>query len=210
MYPSSLITYAHEGYPAKCILMTSPLPPKSRVSGRDPQIRHQVRIIETESMKTNRSLYLANHLTLTGGHLYVSHPTYTSFILPAWYLTEDLQDISAKSPVLYTDNIQSRTSLDSRYSRFNERPSTRGQPTGGSQTMEEEAFEEVGLADEDVKPKKRGLFSSFGDSSSDNTNNNSRTSSSHLGFRLPGRKRGQSGQGAELSNYRPEVSTTEA
>lgn len=76
--------------------------------------------------------------------------------------------------------------------------------------MEEEAFEDVGLADEDVKPKKRGLFARFGDNSSENTsNNNSRPSSSHLGFRLPGRKRGQSGQGAELSPYRLEVPTTE-
>lgn len=75
--------------------------------------------------------------------------------------------------------------------------------------MEEEAFEDVGLVDDDVKPKRRGLFSRFGDNSSENTsNNNSRPSSSHLGFRLPGRKRGQSGQGAELSPYRLEVPTT--
>lgn len=79
--------------------------------------------------------------------------------------------------------------------------------------MEEETFEDVGLADEDSKPRKRGLFARFGDNSSDNTsnnnNNNNRPSSSHLGFRLPGRKRAQSGQGAELSNYGLEVPTTE-
>ncbi|EED24087.1 conserved hypothetical protein [Talaromyces stipitatus ATCC 10500] len=119
-------------------------------------------------------------------------------------------DISAKSPVLYADNIQSRTSLDSRFSRLSERPSTKSQTTGAPQTMEEETFEDVRLADEDVKPKKKGLFARFGDNSSENTgNNNNRPSSSHLGFRLPGRKRGQSGQGAELSNYKLEVPTTE-
>lgn len=77
--------------------------------------------------------------------------------------------------------------------------------------MEEEAFEDVGLADEEAKPKKKGLFSRFGDNSSETTaNNNSRPSSSHLGFLLPGRRRGQSGQGAELESYKQEVPTTEA
>ncbi|EEA20562.1 conserved hypothetical protein [Talaromyces marneffei ATCC 18224] len=123
------------------------------------------------------------------------------------------EDISARSPVLYADNIQSRTSLDSRFSRLSEHPSTKGPTTGGPESMEEETFEDVGLADEDSKPRKRGLFARFGDNSSDNTsnnnNNNNRPSSSHLGFRLPGRKRAQSGQGAELSNYGLEVPTTE-
>lgn len=72
--------------------------------------------------------------------------------------------------------------------------------------MEEETFEEVGLADEDVKPKKKGLFARFGDNSSDSTANNNRP----LGFRLPGRKRGQSGQGAELGSFKPESPMTEA
>lgn len=76
--------------------------------------------------------------------------------------------------------------------------------------MEEETFEEVGLADEDVKPKKKGLFARFGDNSSDSTANSTRPPSSHLGFRLPGRKRGQSGQGQELGSYKPDSPMTEA
>lgn len=68
------------------------------------------------------------------------------------------------------------------------------------QLTEEEGFEDVGLADE-VKPppKRKSIFARFGDSSeSPATSDNSRPSSSHRGFHLPGRKRGQSGQGAEL------------
>lgn len=76
----------------------------------------------------------------------------------------------------------------------------------------EEGFEEVGLNDE-VKPKKRGLFSRFGDSSDANSSTDSRPGSSHHGFHFTGRKRGQSGAGAELksmarpaSSHAPEVS----
>jgi hypothetical protein len=76
--------------------------------------------------------------------------------------------------------------------------------------MEEETFEEVGLADEDIKPKKKGLFARFGDNSSDSTANNNRPPSNHLGFRLPGRKRAQSGQGSELGTFKPESPVTEA
>lgn len=75
-----------------------------------------------------------------------------------------------------------------------------------SQSLEEDAFEDVGLADEEAKPKKKGIFARFGDSGTDNTSSsNNRPGSSHLSFRLPGRKRGQSGQGAELSNYQLDV-----
>lgn len=61
--------------------------------------------------------------------------------------------------------------------------------------MEEEKFEEVGLTDE-AKPKKRGLFSRFGDYA-DAAQSGNRSSS--FGFHIPGRKRGQSGGGSELS-----------
>ena len=61
--------------------------------------------------------------------------------------------------------------------------------------MEEEAFEEVGLNDE-VKPKKKGFLSRFGDSTNDAQSPKSSTSS--FNFHIPGRKRGQSGVGAEL------------
>ena len=58
----------------------------------------------------------------------------------------------------------------------------------------------MGLNDE-AKPKKKGIFSRFGDTSEPVSNDeNSRPSSSHRGFHIPGRKRGQSGQGAELNS----------
>lgn len=74
------------------------------------------------------------------------------------------------------------------------------------QPTDEEAFEDVGLNDEAKPPKKRGLFSRFGDNSENPASSEaSRPSSSHRAFHIPGRKRGQSGQGAELGNIdRPE------
>lgn len=59
---------------------------------------------------------------------------------------------------------------------------------------EEEKFEEVGLNDE-TKPKKKGIFSRFGDSDASQSGNKSTS----FGFHIPGRKRGQSGGGSELS-----------
>jgi hypothetical protein len=77
----------------------------------------------------------------------------------------------------------------------------------------EEGFEDVGLNDE-VKPvKKRGLFARFGDNSDATVNSTSepRPTSSHHTFHIPGRKRGQSGQGAELRSMgdRPTSARTE-
>ena len=58
----------------------------------------------------------------------------------------------------------------------------------------------MGLND-DTKPKRKSIFSRFGDSvDPPSSEEGSRPSSSHRGFHLPGRKRGQSGQGAELGN----------
>lgn len=70
-------------------------------------------------------------------------------------------------------------------------------------------FEDVGLNDETKQiPKKRGIFARFGE----NTENpapgdHPRPSSSHRGFHLPGRKRAQSGQGAELGNINKPATT---
>jgi hypothetical protein len=63
----------------------------------------------------------------------------------------------------------------------------------------DEGFEEVGLHDE-VKPKKRGIFSRFGDSaeSSAPASTETRPASGHHNFLFTGRKRGQSGKGEEL------------
>ena len=58
----------------------------------------------------------------------------------------------------------------------------------------------MGLNDE-AKPKRKSLFARFGDSADSPTaDDTSRPGSSHRGFHLPGRKRGQSGQGSELGN----------
>ena len=69
-------------------------------------------------------------------------------------------------------------------------------------SAEEEGFEDVGLNDEAKQPaKKRGIFARFGDNpESPSSGDNARPSSSHRGFHLPGRKRGQSGTGAELGS----------
>ena len=67
------------------------------------------------------------------------------------------------------------------------------------QSTEEEGFEEVGLHDE-PKPRKKGFLSRFGDSVSDAPSTVGDIGRSHFGLHLPGRKRGQSGQGAELGN----------
>ncbi|KAI9711625.1 MAG: hypothetical protein M1812_007148 [Candelaria pacifica] len=119
------------------------------------------------------------------------------------------QDISARSPVIQPEATPPRQSLDSRTnSRTNSysRSAVNGRPFEPPQPTAEEGFEDVGLNDE-VKPKKRGLFSRFGDTSDATGSSESRPSSSHHspilhspihGFHFTGRKRGQSGQGAEL------------
>lgn len=62
----------------------------------------------------------------------------------------------------------------------------------------EEGFEEVGLNDEPKpQPKKRSIFSRFGDNSNNNEKTEERPSSSHH-FSLTGRKRAESGAGSEL------------
>ncbi|KAI9696538.1 MAG: hypothetical protein M1836_005557 [Candelina mexicana] len=113
-------------------------------------------------------------------------------------------DISARSPVIQPEATPPRQSLDSRTnSRTNSysRSAVNGRPFEPPQPTAEEGFEDVGLNDE-VKPKKRGLFSRFGDTSDTTGSSESRPSSSHHspihGFHFTGRKRGQSGQGAEL------------
>ncbi|KAL8704377.1 MAG: hypothetical protein Q9201_002446 [Fulgogasparrea decipioides] len=120
-----------------------------------------------------------------------------------------MQDISARSPVP-PEPTTPRQSLDSRMTRplrSSIKDLERPQPT------DEEAFEDVGLNDEAKQQqpaKKRGLFARFGDNfEAAPSNDGSRPTSSHRGFHLPGRKRGQSGQGAELGNIdRPPAPAT--
>ncbi|KAI9800060.1 MAG: hypothetical protein M1825_004242 [Sarcosagium campestre] len=123
-------------------------------------------------------------------------------------------DISAKSPVPYPtpprQSLDARQSLEARRAHGTkpavgprERNIDRQPPTA------EEGFEDVGLNDE-IKPKRRSIFSRFGDTSTDTgapPNSSSTTGGSHLGFSFASRKRGHSGHGAELGkmdrNERP-------
>lgn len=74
----------------------------------------------------------------------------------------------------------------------------------------EEPFEDVGLDDQKSQlangqhPRKRGFFSKFSDGQEKDGQSVSR-------FLIPGRKRGQSGQGAELGSMdHPKVLVTSA
>lgn len=73
----------------------------------------------------------------------------------------------------------------------------------------EEAFEDVGLDDQKQYPsqqsRKRGFFSKFSDGQDKEATNQGPVSR----FLIPGRKRGQSGQGSELGNMEhPKVIVT--
>ncbi|GAD96585.1 conserved hypothetical protein [Paecilomyces variotii No. 5] len=119
-------------------------------------------------------------------------------------------DISARSPVSQVDTLPSRTSLDSRFSRMTSRSAINGSTFDRPQSMEEEErFEDVVLGD-DVKPRKKGIFSRIGETLSEtpSSTSNSRPSSTYLGF-FPGRKRAQSGQGSELGNVNTQPQRTE-
>ena len=96
--------------------------------------------------------------------------------------------------------MPSRPSLDSRASRPL-RSTVNGNTFERPTSTEEEAFEEVGLNDE-PKPKKKSFLSRFGETTPSDPQpaaaDFTKPASSHYGFHLPGRKRGQSGVGAEL------------
>ena len=80
---------------------------------------------------------------------------------------------------------------------------SRPEPTTEDEEEFEGSFEDVGLNDEGKQPpKKKSIFARFGDNSETPvTGDPPRPTSSHRGFHLPGRKRGQSlGQGAELGD----------
>ena len=114
-----------------------------------------------------------------------------------------MQDISARSPILEGDT-RPRQSLDSRRALQPrpQRPSFQeSRHIVGPDGTTEQGFEDVGLNDD--KPKKRGLFTRLGDEQKATppspTQSDGKITSSHYGWlSFPGRKRGQSGQGAEL------------
>ncbi|KAI9886437.1 MAG: Mitochondrial ATPase complex subunit atp10 [Watsoniomyces obsoletus] len=120
-------------------------------------------------------------------------------------------DISARSPVMQP-MTPPRHSEDSRTRRM---PSLRSSHSVSQEpTPEEPAFEDVGLNDE-AKPKRRGLFSRFGDSGEAHTSSAPAgvpaNQHHHHGFSFTGRRRGHSGQGAELGSIArpPSSSKTE-
>ncbi|KAI0879310.1 hypothetical protein GGS24DRAFT_440400 [Hypoxylon argillaceum] len=99
-------------------------------------------------------------------------------------------DICAKSPVIVHD--LPRQSLDSAFSR-NPRSSVRHRSFERELPTAEEGFEDVGLNDEkQQQPKKKSFFAKFSEPQESNTHGEG------LARFIPGRKRAQSGQGAEL------------
>ena len=127
-------------------------------------------------------------------------------------LVNTSQDISARSPI--TDNVHetyprqsldarrsmdTRRSFDARRSRATPRTSMQqGRLSESHDQVPEEGFEDVGLNDEPKpQPKKRGIFSRFGDNNHANDKSDERPTSSHH-FSLTGRKRAESGAGSEL------------
>jgi hypothetical protein len=83
-------------------------------------------------------------------------------------------------------------------------------PSESHEQVPEENFEDVGLNDEPKpQPKKRSIFSRFGDNSHANEKQEERPASGHH-FTPFGRKRAESGAGAELKpmpKTAPEVAT---
>jgi len=119
------------------------------------------------------------------------------------------QDISARSPVIDPDAVRPRQSLDARSARL---PHALRRDSAlkfnPPETQPEDRFEDVGLDDVANKPKPRkGFFSRFGESQGDAANvssapveGNKPTTSHYTPSSFFSRKRGQSGQGAELGS----------
>ena len=125
-----------------------------------------------------------------------------------------MQDISARSPIPECLDTRARQSLDARRSLDTRRSldvrRSRAPPRSslqerrpGSQdgNVPEEGFEEVGLNDESrpLPPKKRSIFSRFGDSNDGEAAKEEKPAGHHH-FSFTGRKRAQSGQGSELKS----------
>ncbi|KAI9728656.1 MAG: hypothetical protein M1828_002762 [Chrysothrix sp. TS-e1954] len=126
-------------------------------------------------------------------------------------------DISARSPVLDPDTRRVRQSLDARQLRMPV-AAYKEKHINPPEAQPEDRFEDVGLDDNATaatsstatKPRKQGIFSRFGHSSSASDSHingitnldgtQQRPTSSHFGGQLFGRRRGTSGQGAELGS----------
>jgi len=124
-------------------------------------------------------------------------------------------DISARSPVVHHDRPP-RASLDSRtflppLPPPPPRTSNNFTPPRPPRTQEEVAgFEEVDIGEGDKPvpqhpppPKKRGLFSRITDGGDRSERPSSADGKASGAWHLPGRRRGQSGQGSELGTIPP-------
>lgn len=122
------------------------------------------------------------------------------------------QDISARSPVIQPNEGRPRASLDSRTFQAPPRSSNSyHRPLQVPHTQEEDRFEDVNIDDPKPQPpKRRGIFARMVDSV-DHSDTASRPTSSHdkgmPWHHLTSRKRGQSGQGAELGSIPKREST---
>lgn len=135
--------------------------------------------------------------------------------------------MSARSPIVITDTTAPRQSLDSRFPRlpYHRTSLAERRPAVPTTAVEESNFEDVGLNDENSRPqpKKRSFFSKFGSDETEaipgtvQAHQQTQTTTQHAGgiaSRLLGgsRKRGQSGQGAELGvmplGERPKTAST--
>ncbi|EME49929.1 hypothetical protein DOTSEDRAFT_68673 [Dothistroma septosporum NZE10] len=114
-------------------------------------------------------------------------------------------DISARSPIVQAQEGRPRASLDSRTFLPPPRNSNSFyRPVQVPQTQEEDKFEDVNIDDPKPQPvKKKGIFARMLDSD-DHADSNGRPISSHdkhsTWHNLTSRRRGQSGQGAELGS----------
>jgi len=156
----------------------------------------------------NPSIYHASPLIRTGDPSYVQ-------LGPLIQVSTNnySKDISARSPIS-TYESPTRQSLDSRrkLNAYSPRPSFQEQNIRRSEQIAreplEERFEDVGLNDEAKPQKKRGFLSRFGDNTNESPATEVKPLSAHHNFLSSfssGRKRGQSGTGAELGNMpRPE------
>ncbi|KAI1197501.1 hypothetical protein F5X97DRAFT_176343 [Nemania serpens] len=113
-------------------------------------------------------------------------------------------DICARSPIMVQD--LPRQSLDSAVLSRNPRSSVRHYSFERELPTAEEGFEDVGLNDDQKQqhPKKKSFFAKFSEPQESNTHGEG------LARFIPGRKRAQSGQGAELGPVERPVSSQSA
>lgn len=112
-------------------------------------------------------------------------------------------DISARSPIIPSVEVRQRTSLDSKTFQPPRSSNSFHRSLQLPQTQEEDRFEDVEIDDPKPQPpKKRGIFARMLDSD-DHSDDNARPApnpdKSAPWHHLTSRKRGQSGQGAELT-----------